>query len=233
MSTALQLSYRLPPTSGSLHLAFAVDGEASALDLTFQVDDSVFRALRARPRAAGLRLLLDGHDLTHRLVGPITWTRRRDSPIRQGRLELAGTDLLPHFSRQTWTLTPLEIWGYVGLPAEEVERLLLSGDVITGDSEPVGRVASVSFADLGGIHHQADACFEAAPLAGLNQGQILKSIAYSAGITDADAAAGEVVTKPVSTQGKNAFSVLSSLVDAAGWWLRFDDSTGGVIAPDR
>ena len=121
----------------------------------------------------------------------------------------------------------------IGSPAEEVERLLLSGYVITGDSELVGRVASVSFADLGGIHQQADACFEAAPLAGLNQGQILKSIAYSAGITDADAAAGEVVTKPVSTQGKNAFSVLSSLVDAAGWWLRFDDSTGGVIAPDR
>ena len=45
----------LPPTSHLRipPLAYAVDDEASALDLTFQVDNSVFRALRARPRAAG------------------------------------------------------------------------------------------------------------------------------------------------------------------------------------
>ena len=232
MSTALHLSYRLAPTPGSLDLAYTVDDEAVALGLTYQVDDTVFRSLRARPRAAGLRLLLNGHDVTRRLTGPISWTRRRDSPIRQGRFELAGTEFLPHLSRETWTLTPLEVWGYVGPPAEEVERILLSGYVITGDSEPVARITTVSFADRGGIHHQADACYEAAPLAGLTQGQILKQIAYSAGIPEADAPVGTRITKPVTTQGKPAFSVLSSLADAAGWWLRFDDESGGLKAEE-
>ena len=232
MATDIQITFGTHQTPNVFDVQYTLHGAADALDLSYQSDSTIYLNLRARPRSAGTRIFLNGQDVTRHLIGPITWTRRRDSPIRQGRFALAGTQFLPHQTAQTWTLTPLQLWGYVGPPAQEVERLLLSGYVITADSDPVDRVVTIQFADRGAPHHQADACFESAPLAGLNQGRVFKNISYSAGIPEADAPAGSVITKPVSTQGKNAFSVLNSLADAAGWWLRFDDTTGALRAED-
>ena len=232
MATNLSITFGANQAHNTFDILYTVDGAAIALNFAYDVSNAVYSTLRARLRAAGTRIFLDGEDVTRFLTGPVTWTRRRDSPIRQGRLTLAGSQFLPHRTAKTWTLTPLQIWGYVGPPAQEVERLLLSGFVITSDSEPVDRTVTIQFADRGGLHPKADACFEAAPLAGLHQGQVFRNISYSAGIPEADAPAGSLITKPMSTQGRNAFTVLNSLADAAGWWLRFDDETGALKAED-
>ena len=181
-----------------------------------------------RTICTGLRVVLDGADVTADLVGPVTLRESLDNPLRSASFALVGRRYSPVVTITTWTRTPVEIWFRQGVPGNIDEHLELRGYVDSCSSSADG-VYSIEVGDLGLWYVKAGVCLEYQPFAGKRRGQICREIAAAAGIAVTDIPDGALYRKSYETAGGRVYELVAEVGEPEGWFWRTDNH-GTLVA---
>jgi len=209
-------------------LVAAVDDGTTPATLVGTVSGARLDSFDLCTICSGLRVVLDGDDVTADLVGPVTVRESLDNPLRSASFALLGRRYSPVVTTTTWTRTPVEIFFRQGVPGQVGEHLELRGYVDSCSSSADG-VYSIAVGDLGLCHVKAGVCLEYQPFAGKRRGQICREIAAAAGITATDVPEGALYRKPYQTAGGRVYELVAEVGEPEGWFWRTDND-GALVA---
>lgn len=214
---AARASGTVAPTGGEPRRSAVLFVGGRARSASLAVDRTLIDNYEAPLLELGIRVVLDGVDVTDSVVGEIELADSVDSPMRTGSLALYGKPYLPHLNWSTWTRVPIQIYVRLGRPGLSAERLELDGLIDTAD--PSGLVTRVTFADKALLWVSARPCFSVDPLAGHTRGEILRRVAEMSGALF-ESPGGAVYTKPVEVTGANLLPWMVEFGEPEGWRIR-------------
>jgi len=167
----------------------------------------------------GVRVVLDGTDVSADLLGPVTITESLDNPLVSATFTLAGRRWSPALTVATWTRTPVEIHLAQG-PAADVEELPELRGYVDTCSSGADTTYKIEVADATLRYIKVGVCVSYEPLAGKTRGAICRQVAAAAGITATRIPDGARYDKPVDTEGRPVFDFLGEFGATEGWYWR-------------
>lgn len=208
-----------------------VDNGETPATFVGTVSLSLVNAYGATCIRTGYRIVLNGVEIPDADLVSFDLKESLDSSITFLDFVLVGPQYAVLANRQTWTITPVELYVVNGPPGSEREELRFTGYVRTGREE--GSTVKVSCYDELGRFSEFALCHEIEPLAGMTRGAIVRELCADAGLTAVDVPDGAVYTKGIQAKNVKLIEFLRPFVEPEGWKLRsvpraFDDG-GGVL----
>lgn len=203
------------------------DLRATEPTLVGTVDRSRIEAFDADITRSGVRVFLDGADVTDDLVGEVETVENLDSHLKTASFELQGRQYSPYLTTRTWTRTPVRIvWQQGEGEGPVLEHDELVGVVESCNQTGADQVWQIQVADSGLLVQEAEVCFETEPFAGLTRGQIARSCCAAVGHELTDIPEGAVYRKPFQAGSRRLFEILAPWGEPEDWYWRTDpDST--------